>query len=316
MSTRPRANFKFPHDFPTTNQMPTLAIRRMSNFDKGEGFLKLSLTTLDELASLSEHEGLSASQKASYAEACRNGRTLSEETIRMRNRLLAQKKSFPKFLVNLFVRESSSKHFYRVSYRNYTSIKRTSDDLNRLWLGIDEILTNRGESAQGDAAVDEESLASANCRESAQGDEVVDEESLASANCGESAQGDEVVDEESLHNVLEDVLGLALNENTQGINLDVHTEQVQETRVANSGEDDEGDGSGRDPCDVVEGSHSAEGLSQDENFQDINLDVHTKQEVQEAFAIFDGLGIKFSREEDEGDDDDGSETSESQNRRL
>lgn len=245
-----------------------------TNFGKGQHYLQLSLKTLDELASLSEHDGLSASQKASYAEACRNSRTLSEETIRIRDQLLTQKKSFRKFLVNLFIRESSTKHFYKVSFRNYSSIRRTSDDLNRLFFSeIDGILT--------------------------------------SINLGKPAQGNEAVDEDSRCNVVEDNPGLSLNENTQGINLEVHSKKVQETRVANSREDDEGDVSTRSPCDVVEGSHSAEGPPLNENTQDINLNVCTEQGVQDALAIFDGLGIKFSREEREDDndcDDDGSET--------
>lgn len=111
--------------------------------------------------------------------------------------------------------------------------------------------------------------------------------------------------------MVEDNPGLSLNENTQGINLEVHSKKVQETRVANSREDDEGDVSTRSPCDVVEGSHSAEGPPLNENTQDINLNVCTEQGVQDALAIFDGLGIKFSREEREDDndcDDDGSET--------
>lgn len=50
-----------------------------TNYEKGEHYLRLSLTALDELASWSEHERLSENQKASYAEAFRNARTLSEE---------------------------------------------------------------------------------------------------------------------------------------------------------------------------------------------------------------------------------------------
>ncbi|KAG2338398.1 hypothetical protein BDR05DRAFT_695071 [Suillus weaverae] len=85
------------------------------------------------------------------------------------------------------------------------------------------------------------------------------------------------------------------------MNLDVHTEQVQETRVVISGEEDEEDGSTRSSCDVVEGNHSAEGLSPNENTQDINLDVHSELGVQKAFAILDRFGTNFSNEEDEDD---------------
>lgn len=250
----------------STSQSANSSVQLMTDYEKGEHYLRLSLETLDELTSLSEHESLSASQKASYAEACRNGRTLSQETVKIRNRLLTQKKPFRKFLVNLFIRESSTKHFYKVSYRNYSSIRRTSDDLNRQLLSeIDTLIT--------------------------------------SGILGQSSQGNVAVNEESLHNVVEDNLaeGLSPNENTQGINLDVHTEQVQETRVAISEEDEE-NGSTRSPCDAVEGNHLAEGLSLDGNTQDINLDIHTEQGEQ-ALAICDRLGIKFFREEDECDDD-------------
>ncbi|KAG1780962.1 hypothetical protein EV702DRAFT_1276204 [Suillus placidus] len=237
-----------------------------TNYEKGERFLQLSLKALDELDSLSKNKRLSESQKASYVEAHRNGKILSEETIRIRNKLLTQKKPLRRFLVNLFVRDSSTKHFYKVSYRNYSSIRRTSDDLNRLLVSeIDALLT--------------------------------------SGSLGESAQGNEAVNEENLRDVVEDNLaeGRSPNENTQGMNLDVHTEQVQETRAVILGEEDEEDGSTRSPCDVVEGNHSAEGLSLNENTQDINLDVYSEQGVQEAFAICDRLGIKFSKEEDEDD---------------
>lgn len=232
-----------------------------TNYEKGEHYLRLSLTALDELASWSEHERLSENQKASYAEAFRNARTLSEETEKIRNQLLTQKRSFRKFFVNLFIRESSTKRFYKVSSRNYSTIRRTSDDLNR------QLLSEIGTL-------------------------------LTSGHLEQSAQGNEAVNEESLRNV-EDDLDLSPNENTPGIDLEVHTEHVQETRVAIS--EDEDNDSTRSPCDVVGGNHSA-GLSPDDDTQDINLDVHTEQGVQDAFAIIDELGIKFSREEDEFND--------------
>ncbi|KAG2056791.1 hypothetical protein BDR06DRAFT_952415 [Suillus hirtellus] len=57
-------------------------------------------------------------------------------------------------------------------------------------------------------------------------------------------------------------------------------------------------------------SGSAEGLSSNEDTQDIHLEVQTKQGVQEAFTILDRLGIKFDDDDDGGgggddDDDDG-----------
>jgi len=184
----------------STSQSANL-LKDMTNYEKGEHYLQLSLATLDELASLSEHERLSTSQKASYAEAYRNARTLSEETIRIRNRLSAQKKPFHKFFVNLFIRQSSTKNFYKVSYRNFSSIKRTSDDLNRQLVSKIDAL-------------------------------------LASGNLGESAQDNEAVNEESLRNVMEDnpAEGISPDENTRSINLD-----AQKARVAICEEDEEND---------------------------------------------------------------------------
>ncbi|KAG1907624.1 uncharacterized protein F5891DRAFT_1168907, partial [Suillus fuscotomentosus] len=111
-------------DPPTTPEPKT-------NYEKGEHYLQLSLETLEELSSLSKDERLSESQKASFDKAYRASKTLSEETIKIRNKLLPPKKSFHKFLINLFIRESRGKRFYKVAYENYSSIRRTSDDLNR-----------------------------------------------------------------------------------------------------------------------------------------------------------------------------------------
>lgn len=232
---------------------PTTTARRKTNYEKGEHYLQLTLETLDELASLSEHECLSENQKASFAEAYRDGRILSQEMIEIRDKLLTQKKSFRKFLVNLFIRESSTKHFYKVAHENYSSIRRTSDDLNRMLVSEIDAL-----------------LASGNLRVSAQGNEAVNKESLP-------------------RNMVEDNPG-----------------RREDSLL------DEEDGSTRSPCDVVE----AEGLSSNEDTQDIHLEVHTKQGVQEAFTILDRLGIKFDDDDDDGggggggggdddDDDDG-----------
>ncbi|KAG1788475.1 uncharacterized protein HD556DRAFT_1447873 [Suillus plorans] len=237
---------------------PTTTTRRKTNYEKGEHYLQLTLETLDELASLSEHKCLSENQKASFAEAYRDGRILSQEMIEIRDKLLTQKKSFCKFLVNLFIRQSSTKHFYKVTHENYSSIRRTSDDLNRILVSEIDAL-----------------LVSGNLRVSAQGNEAVNKESLP-------------------RNVVEDNPG-----------------RREDSLL------DEEDGSIRSPCDVVEGNHSAKGLSSNKDTQDIHLDVHTKQGVQEAFTILDRLGIKFDDDGGGGcggcggcggDDDDGSAT--------
>jgi hypothetical protein len=168
---------------------PTRPPKGNTDYEKGEHYLRLSLAVANELDSWSKHTRLSASQKASYAEACRNARTLADETKKIRDQLSTQKRSFRKLLVNLFIRVPSTKRFYKVSYRNYSSIRRTSDDLNRQLLSeIDTLLT--------------------------------------SGNLGESAQGNKIVNKKGLHNVVEDNLGLSPNENTQSINLGVQETQV------------------------------------------------------------------------------------------
>lgn len=227
-------------DLPTTTKQPK------TNYEKGEHYLQLSLTTLDELASLSKQEHLSESQKASFVQAYNSSKTLSEETKKIRDTLRpSQKKSLRKFLINLFIRESSSKHFYKVAYRNYSAIRRTSDDLNRVLVSeIDALLT--------------------------------------SGHLRVTAQGNEAVNEESLHNAVEDSPG-----------------RREDSLL------DEEDGSTMSH--VVE----AEGLSSNENTQDIHLDVHTNQE--EVIAILDRLGINFDDgggggDDGDDDDDDGSAT--------
>ncbi|KAG2110349.1 uncharacterized protein F5147DRAFT_690262 [Suillus discolor] len=230
---------------------PTTTTRRKTNYEKGEHYLRLSLETLDELASLSKHECLSENQKTSFDEAYRDGKILSQETIEIRDKLLTQKKSFRKFLVNLFIRQSSTKHFYKVAHENYSSIRRTSDDLNRILISEIDAL-----------------LVSGNLRLSAQGNEAVNKESLP-------------------RSVVEDNLGWC-----------------EDSLL------DEEDGSTRSPCDVVEGNHSVEDLSSNEDTRDIHLDVHTEQ-GQEVFAILNRLGLKLDDNGGGGgddDDDDGSAT--------
>lgn len=240
---------------PVNSPLPAnKTLKGRTDFEKGEAYLQLSLTSLRELASLLENERLSASQKASYVGAYTNSKRLYDETTRIRDELLSQKKSFRKVIINFFVRDPDAKRFHKVAYWSYSSIKSTSDGLNRLLLPEFE-------------------------------------------NLGEPAQGNESNTTESPHDVIED--------NLSGAILDVHTEQeVQETGVAISGEEDEEDDRTRSPSDAVEGNLSAENVSPNESVQDINLNLHTKQEVQEAMAIFDRLGTVDSAEEDEEEDDD------------
>lgn len=104
-----------------------------------------------------------------------------------------------------------------------------------------------------------------------------------------------------------------VEDNLSGVNLDVHIEQeAQDTGVAISGEEDEEDDRTRSPCDdTVEGNLLAEDVAPNENLQDINLDLHSKQEVQEALAIVSRLGNVVSTDEDddgrtnEDEEDDG-----------
>lgn len=240
---------------PVNSPLPlNKTLKGRTDYEKGEAYLQSSLTSLRELASLLDNERLSASQKASYVGAYTNSKRLYDETTRIRDQLLSQKKSLRKVIINFFIRDPDAKRFHKVAYWSYSSIKSTSDGLNRLLLPEFE-------------------------------------------NLGEPAQGNESNTRESPRDVVED--------NLSGANLDVHTEQeVQETGVAISGEDDdEEDDRTRSPSDAVEGNLSAENVSSNENLQDINLDLHTEQEVQEAMAIFDRLGTVDSAEEYEEDDD-------------
>lgn len=236
--------------------------RHGTDYEKGEAYLQLSLASLRELATLLESERLSASQKASYIGAYTNSKRLYDETTKIRNELLNQKKSFRKIIINFFVRDSEAKRFHKVSYWSYSSIKSTSDGLNRLLLPEFE---NRGESAQGN----------------------------------ESTTGADPVPEENRSGWCEDVSHVA-------------ADTEQKTEVTTSGGKDEEDVRTRSPCDAVE----AEDVSL--NNQDIKLDLHTAQEVQEAFAIFDQFGSMVSIEEadDDFDDDDGSQTIKPSHSRL
>jgi hypothetical protein len=43
--------------------------------------------------------------------------------VHLRDRILAQKKSFRKFIINLFVRETDVQRYHKITYRNYSAIK-------------------------------------------------------------------------------------------------------------------------------------------------------------------------------------------------
>lgn len=177
--------------------------------EKGDHYLQLSLAALKELADLLESPRLSHDDKKAYHEAYIINRAQYDDLVRLRDQLLGQKKSLRRSLVNLFVR-SDAKHFYKITYRNFKAIKRTSEDIVRSLLpNTLEALSSRGPAA-GDISV---------CEESPR--DVVD---------GNISLRD-----------------LPPNETLKGISVDVHTEpEANEAlatlnRIAIAGEDDDDD---------------------------------------------------------------------------
>ncbi|KAG1748260.1 uncharacterized protein EDB91DRAFT_870202 [Suillus paluster] len=139
--------------------MTVIELKGRTNHEKGEHYLQLSLAALRELADLLEDDRLSANDKATYNRAYSSSRDRYDEVKRIRDQLLAQKKSFRKFLVNLFVRESDARRFYKVSYDNYSTIRTTSDELHRRLLPDKNVIlasVNSEESTQCHASVCEE----------------------------------------------------------------------------------------------------------------------------------------------------------------
>jgi hypothetical protein len=124
--------------------------------EKGHHYLQLSLTALKELAALLEDQRLSASDKAVYDEAYKTNIDSYDDMVCLRDRILAQKKSFRRFILNLFVRETDVQRYHKITYRNYAAIKRTSDDLSRRLLTNKNLGTLRG-FTQGHATIYEES---------------------------------------------------------------------------------------------------------------------------------------------------------------
>lgn len=190
--------------------MTVIELKGRTHYEKGEHYLQLSLAALKELAGLLEDERLSEKDKAAYNRAYITSRDRYDDVKKIRDRVLAQKKSFRKFIVNLFVRESDAKHFHKVSYRNFSSIKSTSEELTRL------LLPDKNDI-------------------------------FVSGSPGEPAQDHGDVCEESPRDVVESnisVRDLPPDETLRGINVDVHTEQEANevfatlNRIAISGEED------------------------------------------------------------------------------
>lgn len=131
-----------------------------TDLEQGEIYLQLSLATLRELADLLEDDRLKPSDKATFNRAYSAGKIRYDQAVKLRDQLQVQKKSFRKFVVNLFVRGSDAKHFRKITYRAYKGIKRTSEDLVRHLLPPtnDDPLGSPGESAHSQASVGEESL--------------------------------------------------------------------------------------------------------------------------------------------------------------
>ncbi|OJA10483.1 hypothetical protein AZE42_06419 [Rhizopogon vesiculosus] len=138
--------------------MTVIELKGRTHHEKGELFLQLSLTALRELDSLLTDERLSESERAIYNRSYDISMKRYDYTKNMRDRLFAQKKSFRKFLVNLFLRNSDAREFYKLTYRNYASIRKTSEEINRLLLpDRNAILGSLGESTHPHVSVCEES---------------------------------------------------------------------------------------------------------------------------------------------------------------
>lgn len=193
--------------------MTTIEVKGRTPQEKGEHYLQLSLKVLEELATLLEDGRLSENQRTSYCDIYETSKSQLDDMIELRNQLASHKKSFRQFIVNLFVRrgESDAQRFHKITFRNFTSIRRTSDDLHRL------LLPDRN-------AI------------------------FASASPRESTQGDVSVLEESPRDVVEGncpVADLPPNEIIRGMTVEVHGEQEEQmvvatlNRIRNSGEADE-----------------------------------------------------------------------------
>ncbi|KAG2062867.1 hypothetical protein BDR04DRAFT_1164539 [Suillus decipiens] len=127
-----------------------IQLKSRSDLEEGELYLQLSLAALRELADLLEHDRLSPTDRATYDRAYAAGKLQYDQAVKLRDQLQTKKKSFRKFIINLFVRKSDAERFLQVTYWAYTGIKRTSEGLARCLLpGNDALIFgNPGESAQ------------------------------------------------------------------------------------------------------------------------------------------------------------------------
>lgn len=196
--------------FTNSPGMTVIELKGRTAEEKGHHYLQLSLTALKELATLLEDQRLSTSEKAVYHEAYKSNIDSYDDMVQLRDRILAQKKSFRKFIINLFVRETDVQRYHKITYRNYSAIKRTSDDLSIRLLKKHNVSASPGGPTQGQATT-----------------------------CDESP-----------HDVVEGglpVTDLLPNETIRGIHIDTHGEQEEQevfetlNRLAQFGEADEDD---------------------------------------------------------------------------
>lgn len=117
--------------FTNSPGMTVIELKGRTPEEKGHHYLQLSLAALKVLAALLEDQRLSKSDKSVYHEAYESNIDAYDDMVLLRDRILAQKKSFRKFIVNLFVRETDVQRYHKITYRNYAAIKRTSDALSR-----------------------------------------------------------------------------------------------------------------------------------------------------------------------------------------
>lgn len=143
--------------FTNSPGMTVIELKGKTAEEKGHHYLQLSLTALRELSTLLEDQRLLTSDKAVYNEAYESNIDAYDDMVLLRDRILAQKKSFRRFIINLFVRETDVQRYHKITYRNYAAIKRTSDALSRRLLTKNDVLGSLKGSAQGHATVYEES---------------------------------------------------------------------------------------------------------------------------------------------------------------
>lgn len=205
------ANFGPASQLPKNSVVTHVQVNGGRDFEQGEIYLQLSLATLQELADLLEHDRLSPDDKATYNQAYSAGKEQYDQAVELRDQLQTRKTFFRKFIVKLFVRKSDAERFLQVTYRAYTGIRRTSDDLVRRLLpeNVDTLVFGNPEA---------------------------------------SAQGQASVCEESPRDVVESSLSVAdlpPNETIRGLNVDIHNEQEEQEvfaalgRIARAREADE-----------------------------------------------------------------------------